>query len=38
MFEQLPAQQWNADTAAHLMNRAGFGEARERWRICTRWA
>ena len=25
MFEPLPASQWNATTAAHLMNRAGFG-------------
>src|SRR5258707_14686381 len=25
MLEQLPASQWNAVTAAHLMNRAGFG-------------
>jgi uncharacterized protein (DUF1800 family) len=25
MLEQLPGNQWTADTAAHLMNRAGFG-------------
>lgn len=25
MLEALPASQWNATTAAHLMNRAGFG-------------
>jgi uncharacterized protein (DUF1800 family) len=25
MLEPLPASQWNGDTAAHLMNRAGFG-------------
>jgi uncharacterized protein (DUF1800 family) len=25
MLEQLPGDQWNATTAAHLMNRAGFG-------------
>jgi hypothetical protein len=25
MLEQLPANRWNTETAAHLMNRAGFG-------------
>jgi uncharacterized protein (DUF1800 family) len=29
MLEQLPASQWNADTAAHLINRAGFGGSPE---------
>src|SRR5208282_598104 len=25
MLEALPGSQWNTETAAHLMNRAGFG-------------
>ena len=25
MLDALPSSQWNATTAAHLMNRAGFG-------------
>jgi uncharacterized protein (DUF1800 family) len=25
VFESLPAREWNAETAAHLLNRAGFG-------------
>jgi uncharacterized protein (DUF1800 family) len=29
MLEQLPANQWNTATAAHLMNRAGFGGSPE---------